>query len=130
MRKIGIVMVAMLATATFGGCLFLQGDARLTVRNVSDNSNILEIHVKAPGEEEFGENVLNAQVAPGNSTQLNLPAPRRGENADGVTYEIRIRYEIFDVIESSNIAVFSCVHAGKTFEWTWQPGSTPDICVD
>jgi len=130
MRTMTAICAGLAVSLGLGGCLFLQSEAELTLRNVSDSANILEVHVKGPDDEEFSDNVLNAQLAPGNSTRLNLPAPRMGENADGVEYEVRVRYEIMDIFEPSDVAVFRCVHAGDRFEWQWSPGSTPDRCVD
>jgi len=122
--------IAVVAAMVMSGCLFIQEEARLTIRNVSESSNILEIQVRAEGQENFGPNVLEGQVAPGGTTSVVLEAPRANDNPDGVEYEVRVTFELFDVLNPSNTAVFRCVNAGDRFEWQWEPGSEPNICVD
>lgn len=122
--------IAVAATIVMSGCLFLQEEAELTVRNVSESANILEVQVRADGEEDFGPNVLEGQVAPGGTTNVVLSAPRPNENPDGVAYDVRVTYELGDILNQTNTGTFRCINAGDRFEWQWEPGSEPDICVD
>jgi hypothetical protein len=123
------VLLAM-AGISLTGCPF-PPPAVLTINNVSESANILEIRFQMPGTAGFGENVLDQQVAPGGTVTFELDGvPTMDEDENGDTWRVKLTYELFDILEPEDEGVFSCLHAGDFATWNWSPGVDANVCVD
>ena len=135
LRILGSVCALMLA-ATLTGCpgvrpdgfvLFIHNDSA----DKADGTAIKSIEFKAPGEGDFGPDVLEGDLEPGNSVDFLLDAPFRFQDEDGVSYSVRVTYDGLLGLEAQDVATFSCMHTLERTDWSWSPGADiENRCVD
>lgn len=124
--KILGVCCALLAATTLSGCPdFHPLSLLVTINNVSENTDIKEIRVKAPGATDFGPNLLSGTLSPEESTFLLLDAPLEFLDEGGVNYQVRIVFEGFLDFDGVDTATLNSTHAGDEFIWNWSPGNEP-----
>ncbi|MBI2435741.1 MAG: hypothetical protein HYV26_23035 [Candidatus Hydrogenedentes bacterium] len=124
---LGVVLSAFLLAGCPG---FTPEGFLFFLHNDSEDTPIISVEFRGPGDDDFGANMLDEDLQPGDEIDFLLEAPFRFEDEQGVTYRVRVTYEGLLGLEVQNVGVFSCLHAGERTDWNWTPGDEPDRCVD
>ncbi len=129
-RMLGIAC-AVLAAATLAGCpgvrldgfvLFIHNDSA----DKGSGTAITSIEIQGPGDSDFGPDLLEGDLQPGQSIDFVLDAPFSFEDLNGVSYRVRVTYEGFLGFDGQDVATFSCMHRLERTDWSWFPGADID----
>lgn len=130
LRHISAGLLTLAACLGLPGCSLLFPPATLILVNDSEFGTIREVRFMGPDQNGFAENRLARPLPPGASERFEFPAPRKNRDPIGVTYRVRVFFDLFDLPQPPNDAVFTCVHGGDSMRWDWRPGRTVNRCVN